>query len=100
MKLSFYRNFFSLVIHLNWSHKDKRNGCINVIRINCKKVKHGVGVEKYLKHVKGPPFRLLFKVCSSTYGHFDELGRHAKSGGSQECPYRGARKQYVERVFF
>ena len=45
-----------------------------------KELKHGVGFEDYLKHVKGPSSRLLFKFCSGTHGLFEELGRHAKGG--------------------
>ena len=65
-----------------------------------KELKRGVGFEEYLKHVKGPPSRLLFKFRSGTHGLFEELGRHAKEGGSQECPNCGACKESVEHVLF
>ena len=59
-----------------------------------------VGFEEYLKRVKGPPSRLPFKFRSGTHGLFEELGRHAKGGGSQECPNFGACKEFVEHVLF
>ena len=65
-----------------------------------KELKHEVGFEEYSKHVKGPSSRLLFKFRSGTHGLFEELGRHAKEGGSQECPNCGACKESVEHVLF
>ena len=53
-----------------------------------------------LKYVKGPPSRLFLKLCLGTHGLFEELGRHAKRGGSQECPNCGACKESVQHVFF
>ena len=41
---------------------------------------------------------MLFKVCSYTHGHFEELDRHAKGGGSQQCPHYGACRELVEHV--
>ena len=43
-----------------------------------KELKGEVGFEEYLKHVKGPSSRLLFKFCSGTHGLFEELGRQAR----------------------
>ena len=65
-----------------------------------KELKRGVGFEEYLKHVKGPSSRLLLKFCSSTHGIFEELSRHAKRSGSQECPNCGACKELVEHILF
>ena len=45
-----------------------------------KELKHGVGFEEYLQHVKGPYSRLFFKFRSGTHKLFGELGRHAKGG--------------------
>ena len=53
-----------------------------------------------LRYVKGLPSRLFFKFCSGTHGLFEELGRHAKRGGSQECPNCGAWKESVEHVLY
>ena len=39
-------------------------------------------------------------VTSGTIGLFEELGRHVKEGGSQECPKCGTCKELVEHVFF
>ena len=55
-------------------------------------------VEEYLKHVNGPPSRLLFKFCSGTHGLFEEFGRHSKRSGSQERPNCEACKESVEHV--
>ena len=65
-----------------------------------KELKRGVGCEEYLKYVQGPPSRLFFKFRSGTHGLFEELGRHAKRDGSQECPNCGACKESVEHVLF
>ena len=65
-----------------------------------KELKRGVGLEEYLRYVKGPPSRLFFKFRSGTHGLFEELGRHAKRDGSQECPNCGACKESVEHVLF
>ena len=54
----------------------------------------------YLKRVKGPSSGLFFKFCSGTYGRFEELGRHAKRGGSQQCPNCGACNESVEHFLF
>ena len=43
---------------------------------------------------------MFLKFCSSTHGLFEELGRHAKGCGSQECPNRGACEESVEQVLF
>ena len=60
----------------------------------------GLGFEEYLKYVKGPYSRLLFKFRSGTHGLFEELCWHAKRGGSQECPKCEAYKESVEPVLF
>ena len=65
-----------------------------------KEMKCGVGFEEYLKYVKGPPSRLYFKFRSGTHGLFEELGRHAKRGGCQECPNCVACEESVEHVHF
>ena len=65
----------------------------------CKELKRGVGFEEYLKYVKGPSSRLLFKFRSGIHGLFEELSRHAKGGGSRECP-TWACKESVEHVLF
>ena len=65
-----------------------------------KELKRGVGFEDYLKYVKGPSSRLFFKFRSGTHGLFEELGRHTKGGGSQECPNCWACKESVEHVLF
>ena len=65
-----------------------------------KKLKCGVGFEEHLKHVKGPSSRLLFEFCPGTHGLFEELGRHAMGGGSQECRNCEACKESVEHVLF
>ena len=65
-----------------------------------KELKRGVEFEEYLKYVKGPPSRLLFKFRSGAHWLFEELGRHAKMGGSQECPNCGTCKESVEHVLF
>ena len=65
-----------------------------------KELKRAVGFEEYLNHVKGPSSRLLFKFRSGTHGLFEELGRHANRGRSQECPNCGACKESVEHVLF
>ena len=65
-----------------------------------KELTRGVGYEEYLKHVKGPSSRLFFKFRSGTHGLFEELGRHTKRDGSQECPNCGACKESVEHVLF
>ena len=57
-------------------------------------------VEEYLKYVKGPLSRLFFTFLSGTHWLFEELGRHVKGGGSQECPNCGACKESVEHVLF
>ena len=44
---------------------------------------HEVGFEEYIKHVKRPSSRLLFKFHSGTHGHFEQLGGQAKRGGSE-----------------
>ena len=65
-----------------------------------KELKHVVRFEEYLKYVKGHPYRLFLKFRSGTHGLFEELGRHAKMGGSQECPNCGACKESVEHAVF
>ena len=56
---------------------------------------------KYLDCVRGEALsRLLFKFHLDTNRLFEELGRHASSGGSQECPNCGACKESTERVLF
>ena len=63
-----------------------------------KELECGVGFEEYLKHIKGPSSGLFLKFRSGTHGLYEELGRHAKGGGSQECPTYGACKESVERL--
>ena len=53
-----------------------------------------------MKCAKGPTYRFCLKFCSGTQGLFEELGRHAKAVGSQECPNCGACKESVEHVCF
>ena len=45
-----------------------------------KELKGGVGFGEYLKPVKGPSSRSLFKFRLGTHGLVEELGRHAKGG--------------------
>ena len=54
-----------------------------------------VGLEEYFKYVRK---RIVFKFRSGTHGLFEELGRHAKRGGSQESLNCGACKESVEHV--
>ena len=65
-----------------------------------RELKREIGLEEYLKYVKGPASRLFFKFRSGTHRLFEELGRHASGGGSQECPNCGACKESVEHVLF
>ena len=65
-----------------------------------KELKRGVEFEEYLKYEKGPPSRLLFKFGSGAHWLYEELGRHAKMGESQECPNCGTCKESVEHVLF
>ena len=53
-----------------------------------------------MKHVNGPSSRLLFRFHSATHGIFEELGRHAKGDGSQECPNCGSCKESAKHVLF
>ena len=59
-----------------------------------------IGFEEYLEYIKGVPSRLFLKFRSSTHGLFEELGRHDKGDGSQECPNYGACKESVQHVVF
>ena len=43
---------------------------------------------------------LLLKFCSGIHELFEELGRHAKRGGSQEYPNHRACKESVKHVLF
>ena len=43
---------------------------------------------------------MFLKFRSGTHGLFEELSRHDKGGGSQECPNFGACKESVEHVLF
>ena len=65
-----------------------------------RELKREFGFEEYLTHVKGAPSRLFFKFRSGTHGLFEELGRHARGGGSQECPNCEVSKESVEHVLF
>ena len=67
-----------------------------------RELKREIGFEEYLhvEYVKGTPSRLFLKFRSSTHGLFEELGRHNKRGGSQECPNCRACKESVELVLF
>ena len=56
-----------------------------------------VGFENDLEDVMGAPSR-FFKFCTFTRGLFEELVRHAKGGGSQECPTCEACKESIEHV--
>ena len=49
-----------------------------------RELKHEVGFEEYLEYVKGMASRLFLKLCLGTHRLFEELGRHAGRGGSQE----------------
>ena len=62
--------------------------------------KREIGFEEYLECVKEAPSRLFLKFYSGTHGLFEELGRHDKEGGSQECPNCGICKESVEHVLF
>ena len=64
-----------------------------------KELKWEVGFEEYLQDLKGTP-GLFSEFCSVTHGLFEELGRHATGGRSQECPNFGAYKESVEHVLF
>ena len=55
-----------------------------------RELKWKIGFEKCLEYIKGAPSRLFLKFCSGTHGLFEELGRHDKGGGLQECPNCGA----------
>ena len=65
-----------------------------------KELKQVIGLEEYFKYVKGPPSRLFLKFRSGTHGLFEELGRHANRGGSQDYPNCGTCKESVEHVLF
>ena len=43
---------------------------------------------------------MFLKFRSGTHWLFEELGRHDKGGGSQDCPDFGACKESVEHVLF
>ena len=62
-----------------------------------RELKREIEFEVYLEYVNGALSR-QFKSRSGTHGLFEELGRHDKMGGSQECPYCGACKKSIERV--
>ena len=49
-------------------------------------LKQEVGLEEYVEYIKGSPSRLFLRFSSSTHGIIEELDRHAKKGGSEECP--------------
>ena len=49
---------------------------------------------------EGLPSSLSFMFHPGTHGLFEELGRQAKRGGSQECPNCEACKESVEQVVF
>ena len=63
-------------------------------------MKGEIGFEEYLEYVKGAPSRSFFRFHSGTHGLFEELCRHVKAGGSQECPNCRACKESVEHVLF
>ena len=65
-----------------------------------KESKLRVGFEEYLKYVKEPLLDCFLKVPFGYHWLFEEWGRHAKRGGSQECPNCGAWKESVEHVLF
>ena len=48
--------------------------------------------------MKEVPSRLFLKFRSGTNGLLEELGRHDKGGGLQECPNCRACKESVEHV--
>ena len=54
-------------------------------------LKWKIGFEEYVEYVK---FRW------GTHGLLEELGRHDKGGGLQECCNCGASKELVEHVLF
>ena len=43
---------------------------------------------------------MFLKFCLGTHGLFEELDRHHKGGGSQECPNCGACNESVVHVLF
>ena len=58
-------------------------------------------VECWVRATIGKDFisKLCFeKFCLGTHGLFEKLGRHAKVGGSQECPNCGPCKELIEHV--
>ena len=59
-----------------------------------------IGFEEYLGYVKEVSFRLFLKFCLGTHGLFEELCRHDKGGGSQECPNCMACKESFEHLLF
>ena len=81
-------------IHVAFQHKSK----VHIYMY--KELKQEVGCEDYLHYVKGVPSSLFAKFCSGTHGLFDELGRLANRGGSQQCPNCGAYKELVEHFLF
>ena len=64
-----------------------------------RELKQEVGVEEYLDTINRAPSRFL-KFCSSSYGLFEECGKHADMGASQECLNCGSCKESVEHVLF
>ena len=63
-------------------------------------MKREIGFEEYSEYVKGTLSRWFLKFRSVTHGLFEEVGRHYKGGGSQECPNYGTCKESVEHALF
>ena len=61
-------------------------------------MKWEVGFNECLEYVKRAPSRLFLRFHLGMHRMFEELGRHAKGSGSQECPNCGACKELVEYV--
>ena len=64
-----------------------------------KELKQEIGFVEYLEYAKGAACTLVFKYYSHTHGFSDELGRHVRRGGSQECPNCEACKELVSMCF-
>ena len=65
-----------------------------------RELKGEVGFEDYLEYVKEAPSRLFFKFCSGTHRLFEELDRHARREGSQECPIVSGLVRSLLSMFF
>ena len=63
-------------------------------------LKQEIGFNENLEHVNRAPWKLSLYFHSSTHGLFEELGRHVKRVGSQECPNCEVCKELVDCVLF